>query len=1252
MHPSVYCLLCVYLVSAISIDDSYVYEEQVKIYDIRRFRRDMVQFPVEKEVRFTFKHQRHYLRLKRNWDIDIKRPVYVLRNGKVEQQTVPNRKTTIFYQDITKKAAIALTCRRKKMGRCQHSLKGTLIINGTYHAIEPLEVPHHRNILHRIYQPPETVDFKSDFIYTEGGKRPRMYNHTENQRSKRYVGELKVELFVVTDFPIYNFWYQRSTKTTVAEKDFDAKGKIREFYAFTINAIDLRYQSITGVTFTIKVVYAGILIADDPSSSTWTESVKISAPSRDQVDSSNALNNFRTWISSASGLPGYDHAMLFTGYDLTSGGSSSNAGLAWLSATCTASSNSIVEDHFDAIIATVAAHELGHNLGAAHDGDGNSCLADDKYTMSPSSGGVTDSRAINHWSFSSCSVSYFEQYIADLDTGGNNCMSSLTASHNPTAIDSYLTTLAGQVYSIDEQCRIKKDNSSSFFCRNFISDPSAVCAFMYCSIPDGSGYCSTAVPWEGTSCGNQKWCIAGQCVSDSRAASVPDTCVFGDTPGVIANDMDCATLISTFPGYCYQSYYQGKCCGSCAATYISYIPGCEYGDHNTGCVASSCSFYSAATLSSGCCGTCYTGTTPGPTTTTTGITTTAGLTTTQSLTTTDGLTTAQQQSSTSPSSISLISSTTAPTTPSFSTYPTSSTTSTIMTTASCSGDNPQITISGNNCSVAIAVSQHNCYSSSINTYCCESCASVYTGVSGCEYGDRSTSCDVASCPYYDSHSRDVLCCDTCGSITTASPGSCPNGDNPYYTVNGMNCSAAALSQNWVCYDTSIHENCCESCPTVNTGITGCEFGDRSTACDEASCPFYDPTSRDVTCCLTCNPQTTTLPPTTTSPSTTTTTLPQTTTTPTTTTTTLPITTTTPTTTTTTTLTPTTTKTTTLTPTTTTTTTLTPTTTTTTTLTPTTTTTITLPITTTTPTTTATTLTPTTTTTTTTTTLPPSTTTPITTTITLPPTTTTPTTTTPTLPPSTTTPTTTTTTLLPTTTTTTTLPPSTTTSSTMTTTFPPTTPTTTTTTLPPSTTTPTTTTTTLLPTTTTTTTLPPSTTTSSTMTTTLPPTTPTTTTTTLPPSTNTPTTTTTTLPPITTTTTTLPPSTTTSSTMTTTLPPTTPTTTTTTLPPSTNTPTTTTTTLPPTTAPTTTTKTLLPTTTTITNLPPSTTTPTTTLPSTSTSTTTTPSQATTTTSTTTLKDPNEGLGNNHSSKIVLSHKAFLFCFLFLLCICGK
>lgn len=91
---------------------------------------------------------------------------------------------------------------------------------------------------------------------------------------------------------------------------------------------------------------------------------------------------------------------------------------------------------------------------------------------------------------------------------------------------------------------------------------------------------------------SMQWCVAGQCVSDTRAASVPDSCVFGDTPGVISNGMDCATLISSFPGYCYQSFYQGKCCGSCASAYISYIPGKWYSCYVEICQFTFCSHFS------------------------------------------------------------------------------------------------------------------------------------------------------------------------------------------------------------------------------------------------------------------------------------------------------------------------------------------------------------------------------------------------------------------------------------------------------------------------------------------------------------------------------------------------------------------------------------------------------------------------------------------------------------------------------------
>ena len=56
-----------------------------------------------------------------------------------------------------------------------------------------------------------------------------------------------------------------------------------------------------------------------------------------------------------------------------------------------------------------------YSLGSAHDGTNNGCSADDKYVMAPSSG-VTDADTIgNPWRFSSCSTSYFDAFIVELD---------------------------------------------------------------------------------------------------------------------------------------------------------------------------------------------------------------------------------------------------------------------------------------------------------------------------------------------------------------------------------------------------------------------------------------------------------------------------------------------------------------------------------------------------------------------------------------------------------------------------------------------------------------------------------------------------------------------------------------------------------------------------------------------------------------------------------------------------------------------
>ena len=74
--------------------------EEVHIQDVHRFRRDVDLYPVEKEFVFTFKNQRHHLRLKRNNDIEIKTPVYVVRNGNIERQSIPNKKVKITVDSL------------------------------------------------------------------------------------------------------------------------------------------------------------------------------------------------------------------------------------------------------------------------------------------------------------------------------------------------------------------------------------------------------------------------------------------------------------------------------------------------------------------------------------------------------------------------------------------------------------------------------------------------------------------------------------------------------------------------------------------------------------------------------------------------------------------------------------------------------------------------------------------------------------------------------------------------------------------------------------------------------------------------------------------------------------------------------------------------------------------------------------------------------------------------------------------------
>ncbi|XP_061165279.1 A disintegrin and metalloproteinase with thrombospondin motifs 14-like [Saccostrea echinata] len=427
------------------------------------------------------------------------------------------------------------------------------------------------------------------------------HNTRKRLRHRRQINDYKIEMFFIIDYAVYKYWYTQSRAADMRQRDAEAKNNIRQFYTFVINGMDVRYKNIQTSAFKISILFSGIYIADTPSKSQFIEKLKANSASGYQVDSNAALKAVTSWVKGTPGLPNYDHAMMFTRYDFTSTGSSDTTGLAWLGTLCTDQAVSVVEDHFNFNVITVAAHELGHGLSAKHDGSGNSCNSDDAFVMAPSTIPVDNQ---NPWKFSACSTYYFTNYINKLNRDNNNCMTVLSQDFDPDALKQY-TALPGEIYDADAQCRhIVGPNSGfckSIYRQNFMS----VCTKLWCTRGDGSNGCVSAVAGDGIQCGNKKWCISGVCKYDECAPPGDESCLYGDREGVAITyngvDVTCSFEdIKKNPAVCYS--VNTTCCRQCRNFYTGII-GCEYGDRATGCSKSHCPGNPSL-----CCGTCYNGT--------------------------------------------------------------------------------------------------------------------------------------------------------------------------------------------------------------------------------------------------------------------------------------------------------------------------------------------------------------------------------------------------------------------------------------------------------------------------------------------------------------------------------------------------------------------------------------------------------------------------------------------------------------------
>ena len=99
-----------------------------------------------------------------------------------------------------------------------------------------------------------------------------------------------------------------------------------------------------------------------------------------------------------------------------------------------------------------------------------------------------------------------------LDNGHGQCL--LDKPQKPQVLPQ---ALPGTVYDADRQCRLTFGDESQH-----CPDLSTTCAALWCTVTTSNGLlvCQTKnFPWaDGTPCGHDNYCLAGQCLSKSEAA--------------------------------------------------------------------------------------------------------------------------------------------------------------------------------------------------------------------------------------------------------------------------------------------------------------------------------------------------------------------------------------------------------------------------------------------------------------------------------------------------------------------------------------------------------------------------------------------------------------------------------------------------------------------------------------------------------------------------------------------------------------